>query len=176
MGSIPGSRRSPGGENGNPLQYFCLGNPMDRGAWWATAHGVPKSWTWLSTHTWTADPPYPLFNFILIIHSVISYFIDKATGFQKVELLAQVHTVNIKLANWKSWSLVIAGVRKEWEVNMILFAEKSLQNLPSLVWSDDRYTVLAEELPPGSLNLKNHYLLVWIVEWNGAVWEALDTH
>ena len=36
---------------GNPLQYSCPENPMDRGAWWATAHGVAKSWTWLSTHT-----------------------------------------------------------------------------------------------------------------------------
>ena len=44
-GSIPGSGRSPGEANGNPLQYSCLGNPMDRGAWWATVHGVPKSWT-----------------------------------------------------------------------------------------------------------------------------------
>ena len=42
-GSIPGSGRSPGGENSNPLQYSFLGNPMDRGAWWATVHGVTKS-------------------------------------------------------------------------------------------------------------------------------------
>ena len=42
-GSIPGSGRSPGEGNGNPLQYSCLGNPMDRGAWWATVHGVTKS-------------------------------------------------------------------------------------------------------------------------------------
>ena len=41
-GSIPGSGRSPGVENGNPLQYSCLGNPMGRGAWWATVHGVAK--------------------------------------------------------------------------------------------------------------------------------------
>ena len=40
MGSIPGWGRSPGGGNGNPLQYSCLGNPMDRGAWWATVQGV----------------------------------------------------------------------------------------------------------------------------------------
>ena len=45
MGSIPGSGRSPGGGHGNPLQYFCLENPMDRGAWWATVHGVAKSQT-----------------------------------------------------------------------------------------------------------------------------------
>ena len=41
-GSAPGSGRSPGEGNGNPLQYSCLGNPMDRGAWWATVHWVEK--------------------------------------------------------------------------------------------------------------------------------------
>ena len=45
LGLIPGSGRSPGEGNGNPLQYSCLENPMDRGAWWATVHGVTKSWT-----------------------------------------------------------------------------------------------------------------------------------
>ena len=43
IGSIPGSGRSPGGGNGNPLQYSCLENPMDRGAWRAAVHGVTKS-------------------------------------------------------------------------------------------------------------------------------------
>ena len=42
---IPGFGRSPGEGNDNPLQYSCLGNPMDRGAWQATVHGVAKSWT-----------------------------------------------------------------------------------------------------------------------------------
>ena len=46
-GSIPGLERSPGGGHGNPLQYSCLENPMDRGAWQATVHGVTKSWTCL---------------------------------------------------------------------------------------------------------------------------------
>ena len=49
-GSIPGLGRSPRGENGNPLQYSCLGNPMERGAWWAPVHGVTKSQARLSTH------------------------------------------------------------------------------------------------------------------------------
>ena len=44
-GSIPGLGRFPGGGNGNPFRYSCLGNPMDRGAWWAIVHGVAKSWT-----------------------------------------------------------------------------------------------------------------------------------
>ena len=45
MGSIPGWGRSPGGGNGNPLKHSCLENSMDRGAWWATVHGVVKSQT-----------------------------------------------------------------------------------------------------------------------------------
>ena len=45
LGSIPGLGRSPLEGNGNPLQYSCLENPMDRGAWQATVHGVAKSWT-----------------------------------------------------------------------------------------------------------------------------------
>ena len=44
-GSIPGLGKSSGGWHGNPLQYSCLENPMDRGVWWATVHGVPKSRT-----------------------------------------------------------------------------------------------------------------------------------
>ena len=47
-GLIPGLGISPGGGNGNPLQYFCLENFVDREAWWATVHGVAKSWTQLS--------------------------------------------------------------------------------------------------------------------------------
>ena len=51
-GSIPGLRRSPRRGNGNPLQYSCLKNPMDRGAWWVTAPGIAKSRTRLSNrHT-----------------------------------------------------------------------------------------------------------------------------
>ena len=46
-GSGPASGRFPGGRHGNPLQYSWLEIPMDRGAWWATVHGVTKSWTWL---------------------------------------------------------------------------------------------------------------------------------
>ena len=42
QGSIPGSVRSPGGGHGNPRQYSCLENPMERGAWWATVHGVAE--------------------------------------------------------------------------------------------------------------------------------------
>ena len=48
VGSIPGSGKSPGGGNGNPLQYSCLENPKDRGAWWVTVHRIAESQTRLS--------------------------------------------------------------------------------------------------------------------------------
>ena len=57
-GSVPGLGRSPGGGHGNPLQYSCLENPMDRGAWRAIVHGLAKSWTqqkWLSMHAYTRE-------------------------------------------------------------------------------------------------------------------------
>ena len=53
LGSIPGSGRSPREGNGNPLQYSCLGNPMNAGAWWPTVHGVTKSRTQLSDFTFS---------------------------------------------------------------------------------------------------------------------------
>ena len=60
-GLIPGSGRSPGEGNGNPLQYACLENPTDRGVWWATVHGVAKSQTRTSAQvvTSTRKPPSP---------------------------------------------------------------------------------------------------------------------
>ena len=65
MGSIHGSGKSPGEGNGNPLQYSCLENPMDREAWWATGHGVAKSQTRLSDFTSLPLPPCLLhFSFI----------------------------------------------------------------------------------------------------------------
>ena len=53
MFAIPGSRRSPGKGNGNALQYSCLENPMDRGAWYAAVHGVARGQTRLSDFTFT---------------------------------------------------------------------------------------------------------------------------
>ena len=66
-GSIPGLGRSPGEGNGNPLQYSCLENPMDGGAWLATVHGVAKSWTRLSDFTITITmSSWPIYFFIII--------------------------------------------------------------------------------------------------------------
>ena len=61
---IPGLGRSPGEGNGNPLHSSCLGNPMDRGAWWATVHGVTENRTWLTD--WTTTKYVDTFNFIKV--------------------------------------------------------------------------------------------------------------
>ena len=59
MGSIRGAGSSPAEGNGNPLQYSCLENPMDKGAWWATVHGVAKGRTRLSTQHKNKPPEGP---------------------------------------------------------------------------------------------------------------------
>ena len=56
VGSIPGLGKSPGGGNGKPLQYSCLGNVMDRGAWGATVHGVSKRHGLGTEHEHSSDP------------------------------------------------------------------------------------------------------------------------
>ena len=70
-GSIPGSGRSPGEGNGNPLQYYCLENSLGRGAWQATVNGVAKSQTWLKqlsmhvhTHARSSHPGQPLWKWL----------------------------------------------------------------------------------------------------------------
>ena len=62
MGSIPGSARSPGVGNGNPLQYSCLENPMNRGAWQATVHGLQRV-----RHDWMTEHPHTHTHCILAI-------------------------------------------------------------------------------------------------------------
>ena len=59
-GLIPGLRRSPEKGNDNPLQCSFLGNPMDRGAWWATGHGVTKCQTGLNTYIYKIFQPLPM--------------------------------------------------------------------------------------------------------------------
>ena len=66
LGSVPGSGRSPGEGNGNPLQYSCLENPMDRGAWWATVHGIAEGQTGLS------DQHLLTYQYIKSIYQIIN--------------------------------------------------------------------------------------------------------
>ena len=67
--SIPGMERSPRGRNGNPLQYSCRDNPMDRGAWWATVHGVTKTWIQLSTSTIGFTQISSILLYFILFHS-----------------------------------------------------------------------------------------------------------
>ena len=70
-GLIPGSGRSPGGGHGNPLQYSCLKNPVDRGAWWATVHGVTKSRTQLKRRS--------MRTFLLLLQDGSLFLLSTAT-------------------------------------------------------------------------------------------------
>ena len=77
LGSIPGSGRSPGERHGNPLQYSCLENPMDGGAWRTTVHRVAKSQTRLSYFTFTFFSPIRKNSLVFLLlmlfsHSVVS--------------------------------------------------------------------------------------------------------
>ena len=81
-GVIPGSGRSPGGGQGNPLQYSCLENPMNRGAWWATVHGVTQSRTQLkrlSTRSVLGTP------------DIQAYLTIEIKGYHSVESLDYSH-------------------------------------------------------------------------------------
>ena len=77
-GSIPGSGRSPGEGNGNPLQYSCLENPMDRGARWATVHGVAKSQTRLSDYTYDMKKYSNLIFFPVAVQFSQHYLLEGA--------------------------------------------------------------------------------------------------
>ena len=70
VGLIPGLGKSRGVGNGNPLQYSCLGNPMDRGALWAPAHGVTKSQARLRDETTTTTATYQLCGLGQILESL----------------------------------------------------------------------------------------------------------
>ena len=74
LGSIPGLGRSPGERNGNSLQYSCLQNLMDTGAWWATVHGVAKSPAWLSDFTFTLGKVYANTTGCLLLLLLLSHF------------------------------------------------------------------------------------------------------
>ena len=99
-GLNPGSGRSPGEGNGNSLQYSCLENPMDRGAWQATFHGVAENWTWLSDFTFFQ------FMFLIGSHSCTtlssvgskSYLIQ---GGMRREVVHSIH--HILLLFFASW-------------------------------------------------------------------------
>ena len=70
LGSIPGLRRSPGGGHGNPLQYSCLENSMDRGAWWAAVRRVAQSGTWLKCLSAHSHSCFTMLCWLLLYNKV----------------------------------------------------------------------------------------------------------
>ena len=95
LGLIPRLGRSPGKGNGNPLQYSCQGNPMDRGAWWATVHGVAKSRTRLSDFTHKVNP-------IIVLECLLGIFWSKRRQFSSeiaflYSLCLSILTVNFEM-------------------------------------------------------------------------------
>ena len=107
VGSIPGLGKSPGEGNGNPFQYSCLENPMDREDWWATVHGVSKSCTWLkwlSMHTeyvglWKIVFP----KITTAIFLILCGLSDTGTPHHEVN----VHALSLSLgrALWWTWQM-----------------------------------------------------------------------
>ena len=87
-GSVLGQGRSPAGGNGNPLQYSCLENHMDRGTWWATVHWVAKNQTCLSTHAYARTYIYVCMC-VCIIHTYLCTYIYI---YESVKQTKQQHT------------------------------------------------------------------------------------
>ena len=127
-GSIPGSGKSPGEGNGNPLEYSCLGNPMHRGAWQATVHGVGKSQTWLkwlSMHTHfpfmvliTPCNHIPLYNYFIYFLAALRGLWDLSsptrywTKTTTVKVLSPSHwgsSLHLCLISWWIRSSMRAG-------------------------------------------------------------------
>ena len=130
MGSIPGSGISSGGRNGNPLQYSCLGNPVVRGAWWATVCGVAKSWMWLSS---SCKRP-----FVLALLPTgekggcsVAHMGNGVWEGLHVEEMEQLSfgTLLFPLPSWPFWNLAcIAGARSPGTTSLALFAGQLLDS------------------------------------------------
>ena len=110
-GSIPESGRSPGEGNGNPLQYSCLGNPTDGGAWWATVHGVAKSRTRLSDFTFLFNVSFRCCYCCSVTQLCLLYGLQHARPLWPHHLLkfAQVHVHCISDAIQPSHPLMLSS-------------------------------------------------------------------
>ena len=101
LGLILSPGRSPAEGNGNTLQYSCLENSMDRGAWWATVYGVAKSWTQLSTHL-TVSIFYILSTifFIAIRVCIILVFCYYPIFYLMIQICILILSINLPLLRW----------------------------------------------------------------------------
>ena len=128
VGSIPGSGRSPEGENSNPLQYSCLENSMHRGAWWDAVHGVAKSQT-LIEHT-----PLPLCTFILE-KDFVSLFLN--VNVQSVQWLSRVRLFATPWTAACQASLSITNSQSQFKllcITLVMVSTHSILCYPILLW------------------------------------------
>ena len=129
----PGLGRFPGG-NGNPLQCFCLGNPMDRGAWWAIVYRVSKNQTWLSMHAHTsllADTLCVCYMHMLIVYLFLLeriFFVDcfifsSQSGIWYSQILGkQLLNEGVMRKWWErimEWKWNLYRRRYEWQICML---------------------------------------------------------
>ena len=122
-GLIAGLGRSPGGGHGNPLQYSCLENSMDRGAWWATVHGVAKSQTGLSTH---ARPS----------RWVLKFYLHRSGGqIQSIVLIFASSTARRRFCLVDGMALVLAGDGQSPPYSLVLEPLKMSPLSSRLLWT-----------------------------------------
>ena len=123
QGLIPVLERSPREGNGNPLQYSCLENSMDRGAWWATVHGVTQTQTRLSTHTHTLHTHMKIHK----IHNLPLNHVG--VGAPTLHIVENPH----RIYSWSFVSVVplyprllICGFNCQWSCSIVFTTEKKI--------------------------------------------------
>ena len=109
VGSIPGSGRSPGEGNGNPLQYSWLENPTDRGAWWATVHGSQRVGTQLSNFTFFGNFVISSRNALVEIQGEKKSRLPEHGG-----VLPQVSNLRAKKDAWSPGAQLVGSTEKAW--------------------------------------------------------------
>ena len=167
LGSIPGSGRSPGEEKSNPLQYSCLENSMDGGAWWATLYGVTKSQTQLSNFTFT----FFFFKVIIGVYDVSdvlgspvlpphekSWLIGKDSDAGRGWGQEEKGTTEDEMAGWHHW---LDGGESEWTPGVgdgqgglaccDSWGPKESDMTERLIWSDLITTIVYTTLQFSSL-------------------------
>ena len=144
MGSVPGSRRSPGQGHGNPLEYSCLENLMDRGAWWATVHRVAKSRTRLKQLS-TDTCILPLYKMLICLSHAFLFRSNHCSS-GKIKFKRQAQTIKeigaLKYTNGLKW-LGFLGLEIQSFNKYIKYYDKFIYQIPKLsvviTWIENKY-------------------------------------